>query len=615
MLANADGAIVVVNRELERMFGYPRTDLIGRSIDALVPDASRAAHAEWRRAFAGGPEQRPMGEGRELFGRRRDGSQVRIEVGLTPLRLREAGFVLASLVDITERHRAEQALHSAIEERLEFEELVSELGAEFVMLAPDVVDRHIEDALGRMVRTLGLDRSALFVVDDDGDFVHTHQWTHPGLAQPLGRVSAREQFPWHLAQVRAGTLVQFATLEEVPDETDRGALDRLGTQSGVTVPMAISGSVCGAMSFAAVRHPRTWPAAVLNRLRVVALIFANALARKQADDALQRQLAAHLAIEHSLRDENTYLRSELRTLTGAPAIVAYSPGIRRVLERVRQVAPTETTVLLIGETGTGKTLLAQRIHELSARRTRAMVRVTCATQSAIFTERELLGAGPRQGRWLDLASGSTVCLDDVADLTANAQAVLARVLRDRHLQAGSDPPVPIDVRFIAATRHDLTQSIADGAFRDDLYHQLNVFPIVVPPLRERPQDIVPLMWRFVDEFAEHYGKPVDAIDAASVAGLQRHPWRGNARELRNVVERAVIAARDRQLRIEVPAAAPVTAPRDETLTAVERQHILALIAECDGRIGGDTGAAHRLGLTVPALRARMIRLGLRGPRS
>ena len=604
------------------MFGYPRSELIGESIDALVPDGSRATHTDSRRAFADHPQPRAMNVGRELFGRRKDGSEVRIEVGLTPLRFRGAVLVLASVVDVTARHRAAQAMPPGIDERLELDELVSELGAEFVAVAADDVDRYVEEGLGRVVRTLGLDRGAVFIVDDNGDFIHTHQWTRPGWAHPSPRVSAQEQFPWHLAQVLAGTPVHFATLDDVPSAIDRTSLARLGTQSGVTVPLTIAGRIAGAVSFAAVRHPRSWAPAMVARLRVVALVFGNALARKQTDHALRRVLADYAATHDRLRDENAYLRGELRTLTGPPAIVAYSPRFRRVLEQARQAAATDMPVLLNGETGSGKTLIAQRIHDLSARRTRSMVRVNCATQSALFTERELLGppaaAGngdsPQAGRWLDLASGSTVCLDDVADLTGDAQAMLVRMLRDRHIQTSSGAAIPIDVRFIAATRRDLTQCIAAGTFRDDLYSRLSVFSLVVPPLRERSQDIVPLMWRFIDEFAEHYGKPIDAVDEASVAALQRYSWYGNARELRNVIERAVILAEGRQLRMLLPAEPPATGARLDTLADVERRHIEAVLADCNGRLGGADGAAARLGVTIPALRGRMIKLRLRRPR-
>jgi formate hydrogenlyase transcriptional activator len=375
------------------------------------------------------------------------------------------------------------------------------------------------------------------------------------------------------------------------------------------------------VTFAAIRDTRSWTSAVINRLRVVALIFANAIARKQADESLRAALAELAVLRNQLREENAYLRHELNVLSGAPEILGHSPGIRRVLEQVRQVAPTESTVLLLGEIGTGKKLLAGRIHELSARRERAMVRVNCASLSAAWIERELFGsergssvdAAPRYVGRFELAHGSTVFLDEVADLSRDGQATLTRALQEKHIHpVGSATPIEVNVRIIASTRRDLTRAIEQGSFRDDLYYLLNVFPIQVPPLRERPEDIPLLVWRFVDEFSEAYGKPIDTIDKATMAALQAYAWPGNARELRNIVERAMIMATGRSLRIPVPGRETAPRRQNETLDAVEKEHIAAILAACNRRIEGRHGAAARLGLTPAALRKRMAALRIRG---
>ena len=621
VMVNAAGAIVLVNHELERLFGYASAELIGQSVDVLVSDASRGRHAELRDGFLNRPQARAMGVGRELFGRHKNGSEIPIEVGLTPVPFEGSQFVVASVIDITHRRRIEVELRTSHEERLRFETRVGELGAEFINLRTDEVDRAIEDALGRVVRMLDIDRSALFqLVETTGDLVHTHQWTRPGWASPPPRISAREQFPWHLAQIRAGEVVAFAAVDEVPDAIDRDSLRRLGTKSSVSVPLVIGGRTWGAVTFGAVREARTWTSVVINRLRVVALIFANVLARKQADEALRQSVAEVAALRNRLRDENAYLRNELKVLTGAREIVGHSPAIRRVLEQVRQVSSTESTVLLLGETGTGKTLLAARIHELSSRGERAMVRVNCASVSAAWIEGDLFGrlgessaeTAPRQVGRLELANASTVFLDEVADLPLDAQAHLTRALQEKQIQPhGSAGPVKVDVRIIAATRQDLRRAIEAGTFRDDLYYLLNVFPIQMPSLRERPEDIPLLVWRFVDEFSEVYGKPIDTIDKASMAALQKHPWPGNARELRNLVERAMIVTRGRNLRIPLPSAGGAATRGNNTLASVEKEHITAILAACDGQISGKNGAAARLGLTPKALRALMKKHGIR----
>jgi transcriptional regulator with GAF, ATPase, and Fis domain len=399
-------------------------------------------------------------------------------------------------------------------------------------------------------------------VDGGGDFVHTHQWTRPGWAPPPPRVSAAEQFPWHLARVRAGEMVSFTAIDEVPDEVDRESLRRIGTKSGVTVPLLVGGQAWGALTFATVREPRTWTPAVVNRLRVIAHVVAGAIARKGEDERRRRGLDELAAARDHLRDENQYLRDELRALTGTAAIVGHSRAIRRVIEQVRQVAPTDTTVLLVGETGTGKALLAARIHELSARSERAMVRVNCLSLSAGWVEDVLVGAErdsladlePRHVGRLELANHSTVYLDEVADLPLEAQASLMRMLQENQVQPIGGRPRTVDVRVIAATRKDLKRCIEEGTFRDDLYYRLNVFPIHVPPLRERREDIPLLVWRFVDEFSAAFRRPIDAIDQVSMAALQEYAWPGNARELRNVIERAMIVPSSRRLRVPLPGA-------------------------------------------------------------
>jgi formate hydrogenlyase transcriptional activator len=624
LMVNASGAIVLVNRELERLFGYSSAEVLGQSIDVLVSDASRTAQADLRAAFLHPPPEAALGVGHELLGRHKNGSEIPVEVGLSRIPFGDSQFVLAWVFDIAERRRIEGELRTAHEERLRFETLISELGAEFINLRPDDVDRAIEDALGRVVRMLDFDRSALFqLMEENDDLVHTHQWTRPGWASPPPRISAREQFPWHLTQIRAGEVVAFTAIDEVPNAIDRDTLRRLGTRSSVSVPLVIGGRTWGAVTFGAVREARTWSPVVINRLRVVALIFANALARKQADEALRRSLAEIAELRNRLRDENSYLRSELKILSGARDIVGHSAAIRRVLEQVRQVAPTDSTVLLLGETGTGKTLFAARIHDLSLRADRAMVRVNCASVSAAWIETELFGhqqgssadAAPRHPGRLELANASTVFLDEVADLPLEAQANLAHALQQKQIQPlGSARPVKVDVRIIAATRQDLRHAIEAGTFRDDLYYLFNVFPIHMPTLRERPEDIPLLVWRFVDEFSVALGKPIDTIDNASMNALQAYSWPGNARELRNLVERAMIVTRGRNLRISLSAGGTGPTRGSDTLASVERAHITATLAGCNGQIGGKNGAAARLGLTPKALQTLMTKLAIRVPR-
>jgi transcriptional regulator with GAF, ATPase, and Fis domain len=304
-------------------------------------------------------------------------------------------------------------------------------------------------------------------------------------------------------------------------------------------------------------------------------------------------------------------------------VVGQSAVLRRVLAEARQVAATDSTVLLLGETGTGKEVLATLIHEASPRRARTMVRVNCAAIPASLIESELFGrergaftgAVTRQVGRFELADRSTIFLDEIGDLPTEIQVKLLRVLERRHVERLGNPhPVPVDVRIIAATHRDLEKQIADGAFREDLFYRLNVFPIVVPPLRERTDDIPPLVWRFVDQLSPAFGKRIDTIADDSMAAMLRYSWPGNVRELRNVVERAMILADGHELTVTLPAAEPAAEMcRSSRLVDVQRQHILSIIESCGWRIRGTNGAAERLGLRPTTLETRMAKLGITRP--
>jgi len=390
----------------------------------------------------------------------------------------------------------------------------------------------------------------------------------------------------------------------------------------VTVPLSVAGRVVGAVAFNMSREERVWSPEVVHRLRVLATAFGNVLARRESDEALQQALHEVEQLRDQLHAENVYLRAEVREKVGTSAIVGQSPALRNALAQVQKVAATGSTVLLVGETGTGKELFAARIHELSARQSRPMVRVNCAAIPATLLESELFGrekgaftgALARQVGRFELADQSTIFLDEIGDLPADVQVKLLRVLEERQIERlGSPKPIRVDTRIIAATHRNLEQRIADGAFREDLFYRLNVFPIYVPPLRERIEDIPLLVWRFVDEFSKAFGKPIESISRENLDALQQYGWPGNIRELRNVVERAMIVATGPRLTIPVPAAPAGTAGRSTRLADVERDHILSVLESTAWRIRGTAGAADRLGLRPTTLETRLARMGLKRP--
>jgi transcriptional regulator with GAF, ATPase, and Fis domain len=318
-----------------------------------------------------------------------------------------------------------------------------------------------------------------------------------------------------------------------------------------------------------------------------------------------------------------YLRDEIRQRQNPSQIVGTSAEIRRTLDLVAQVAPTAATVLLLGETGTGKERAAAAIHELSPRRSRPMVKVNCAAIPATLIESELFGrekgaytgALTKQIGRFELASGSTLFLDEIGDLPIETQTKLLRVIETREFERlGSSNPIHVDVRLIAATNKDLDLAVREGRFREDLFFRLNVFPIPLPALRERPADIPLLVKALVDELCESMRKPFEAVSRASLLALQHYHWPGNIRELRNVIERAMITSDGPVLNIEPPATGARPAGAEATsLKALERAHILAVLQETGWRIRGPRGAAVILGLPPTTLENRMIRLGIARP--
>jgi transcriptional regulator with GAF, ATPase, and Fis domain len=304
--------------------------------------------------------------------------------------------------------------------------------------------------------------------------------------------------------------------------------------------------------------------------------------------------------------------------------VAQSEATRQVLAQVEQVAATRATVLLLGETGTGKELVARAIHARSPRRDRPMVVLNCAALPPTLVESELFGhekgaytgALTRQEGRFEHADGSTLFLDEIGDLPLEMQSKLLRVLQDGHFERlGGVKSLQADVRVLAATNRDLEAAVTAGKFREDLYYRLNVFPIRLPPLRDRCEDIVLLAWLFVKEFARSMDKTIESIAQPSLEALEQYDWPGNVRELRNVIERAVIVSTGPVLRVDLPhrAALPsaATGPAESlTLDEVERRHILSVLESTRWRVSGKCGAAQILGLKSTTLESRMMKLGI-----
>jgi transcriptional regulator with GAF, ATPase, and Fis domain len=509
-----------------------------------------------------------------------------------------------------------------LSERLRFESLVIDLTARFINLEPERVDQAIEDCLRRIVEALALDRSTLAQRSGD-DLVVTHSWARPGYDR-FPKVWGRRDLPWLFGMLMRGESVVFSRLDELPAAaaTDRAMAQRFGQKSNVTMPLAAGGQIIGALAFGSMREERTWPPLLLDRLCSVAHMVAGVLTHRQTDQQLRTALAEVRELREGLERENTYLREQARSTAGAPRLVGQASSMQRLLSLVERVAPTDAPVLIIGETGVGKELVAEEIHARSARAERTLVKVNCAALAPTLIEAELFGrekgaytgALNRQIGRFELANGSTLFLDEVCELPLDLQAKLLRVLQDGTFERlGSPRSLQADVRIIAATNRDLEQAVADGHFRADLYFRLAVVPVVVPPLRERPEDIPLLVRAMVDEIGRKMGKRIEAIDEGSLTELWHYPWPGNVRELRNVVERAIILGGEGILRIELPQPRATATTATLTLEDMERHYIVRVLDQTRWRVRGTEGAASVLGLLPSTLEARMKKLGIRRP--
>ena len=407
---------------------------------------------------------------------------------------------------------------------------------------------------------------------------------------------------------------RFERADLVAFESEVGAaLLAEGIQSMCTVPLTVHDRRLGTLSIGRLGgEPFTACDSELlaSVASQVAFSVENSLAFQEIAE-LKDKLAA----------EKVYLEDEIRTEYNFEEVIGQSPALKRVLHQVETVAPTDSAVLICGETGTGKELIARAIHDLSRRRQRTLVKVNCAAIPTGLLESELFGhergaftgaIAQRIGRF-ELADGGTLFLDEVGDIPLELQPKLLRVLQEQEFERlGSTRTRRVHVRVVAATNRNLDEMVAEGTFRNDLYYRLNVFPITLPPLRERPEDIPPLVRYFVQKFARRMNKRVETVPADAMAALAQYAWPGNVRELENAVERAVILTSGSALRVPLSEfrARPAALTGVATLEATERQAILRALHDTNWVLGGPHGAATRLGLKRTTLQSRIRKLGI-----
>lgn len=508
-------------------------------------------------------------------------------------------------------------------ERLRFETLLTDLSARFVMLAPGEIDREIERTLRQIAELFHGDRCGIVEVQPDRKCARvTHAWNAEGIGRITGGINLAPLFPWSYEKhVKHGQHICFSNPAELPPEADkdRQSWVTMGVRSSLVIPIFKGEKACHLIVFQNMLCERSWPDEYIQRLRLLGETFVNALIRKDSEEKLRISCEEIRVLKDKIQVEAEFLRSEIKLSLSHEKIIGQSDALVKVLKLVEQVAPTDSTVLICGETGTGKELIARAIHDLSRHSDKVMVKVNCASLPAPLVESELFGrekgaytgALTRQMGRFEMADGSTIFLDEIAELSLDLQAKLLRVLQDGQFERlGSPRTIHVRVRVISATNRNLEEEVKKGNFREDLYYRLNVFPITVPPLRERPDDIPMLVWAFVNEFDDKMGKKINKITKPDMEALQRYSWPGNIRELRNVIEHAVIVSTGDTLQARVPNDARKEISGVKTLEEIECQHIINVLRQVGGRIKGVGGAARILGMNPSTLYSRIQKLGI-----
>ena len=524
-----------------------------------------------------------------------------------------------TLHDITERKEAEDGFRR----RAEFQELLATLSTELIQAQPSKVEKQINDGLTSIGTRFQLDAINFWWFSGDPENMRpAHNWVRAPNSNPAAGLQ-RAQIPWVVDELTANRAIVVNDIDNLPEAAaiDERIFRKRGVKSLLVFPLQVEERIEGVGTFSVLGEKRSWSDSTIAELRLVAESLAGAIARAH-------KMARIEHLKNELQQENHYLREKVKLAHGFDEIVGEDSGLRQCLMAVEKVAPTDVTTLVLGETGTGKELIARAIHKLSARSDKPMVSVNCPALPENLIESELFGhekgaftgaEARRHGRF-EMAHTGTLFLDEIGELPLDLQGKLLRVLQTGEFQRiGGTKTLIADVRLIAATNRDLKQSIARGEFRADLYYRICNFPISLPALRERKGDIPLLAEHFVHKHAGRLGKDIDALSARMVKELVEHTWPGNIRELESVIERALISAEDKkilELPVKLRAPANPSLSRSEVevisadLSSVERNHIISVLEGTNWKISGSGGAAAILGLPSSTLRSKMKRHGI-----
>ena len=628
-----EGTCLFCNPAAVRLLGYhDPSELLGKNMHALEHHTradGRPYPIEECPIYIGFQNGQGVHRDDEVYWRK-DGTCFPVEFWSHPIfrEGRTLGAVI-TFVDITERKQAEEALRKS-EERSHI--LLEINNAIITNLTQDALLHSVAETLRRLIP---FNKAAFTLYNPERD-------TFRVVTEGLRSNYFRDGLEFDRKQSVAGWVFEHRrpalrrNLEKEQQYPNDRRLLADGIKSHCVVPLIVRGRCLGTLHVAS-ETTNQYSEADAEFLQEVANQVALAVENMNTYEEIA-------ALKVRLEKENVYLQEEIRTEHNFEEIVGNSPALLSVLRKVEQVAPTDSTVLIYGETGTGKELIARAIHNRSARKDRALVKVNCSAISAGLVESELFGhvkgaftgaLERRVGRF-ELADGGTIFLDEIGELPLETQVKLLRVLQEQEFEpVGSSRPLHVNVRVVAATNRNLWEAVGAGLFRSDLFYRLNVFPLELPPLRERRSDIPQLVALCVSRFSRRFGKNIESVPQESMDRLTSYPWPGNVRELQNVMERAVVLSAGPTLRLDqdlVPvvasggglvtpeiiapeaSSADVPSSRLLTLEEVERSHILAALQQAGGVVDGPGGAAKILNLHPNTLRHRMAKLGIKRSR-
>ncbi len=515
-----------------------------------------------------------------------------------------------------------------LEKVIRFEKLLSTLAAAFTNLPADQVHHEIERGLELVAEFLGADRAGILQYSNDRQTLQlTHRYVRDGMApHPHETFKVKDMFLWFKQTLEMMGKVVFENLpDDLPAEAqfEKEFCIEHGIKSNIAFPLWTGeDSPDGYINFVFLREKRTWLPQCIERIHFIGEIFANVLRHQRNEELLKKAYAEIKKLNKRLLEHNNCLDDEIQVVSGYGDMLGHSDAMEAVMAQIKQVAPTDSTVLIQGETGTGKELAARAIHQSSSRHDRPMVRINCSAIPESLIESELFGhekgaftgaVSTRLGRF-EIADGSTIFLDEIGELPLAMQAKLLHVLELQEFErVGGTETINVDVRVVAATNKNLVDEVREGNFREDLFYRLNIFPVQMPPLRQRKEDIPMLVWAFIQELSVKMGKIIETIPRKSMEKLKTYSWPGNVRELRNVIERAMILTKGKALHVEMPQLSFSSQSQSLGLQDVEKSHIMDVLSMTNWKVRGENGAAELLHLKPSTLESKMQKLCINRP--